>query len=104
MTEQDLDQTKAEALVKSMGVIPNDGALTPLIRAVSAGDKETLRRMFRRLSPQTIYRRFHTPYPSVPAWMLDLMIDVDHRDRESLVVVAGGRYRRPRHVREGERR
>ena len=70
MTEQDLDQTKAEALVKSMGVIPNDAALTPLIRAVSAGDKETLRRMFRRLSPQTIYRRFHTPYPSVPAWML----------------------------------
>ena len=70
--------------------IPNDGALTPVIRAVSARDKEALRRMFCRLSPRTIYRRFHTPYPSVPGWMLDLMMDVDHPDRESLVAVAGG--------------
>ncbi len=70
--------------------IPNDGALTPVIRAVSAGDREALRGMFRRLSARSIYLRFHTPYPSVPGWMLDLMIDVDHRDRESLVAVAGG--------------
>jgi len=78
MTEQD------------MAGIPNDGALTPVIRAVSDGDREALRGMFRRLSPRTIYLRFHTPYPSVPGWMLDLMIDVDHRDRGSLVAVAGG--------------
>ncbi len=74
----------------SMVGVPNDGALTPLIRAVSAGDREALRGMFRRLSARSIYLRFHMPYPSVPGWMLDLMIDVDHRDRESLVAVAGG--------------
>jgi GNAT superfamily N-acetyltransferase len=90
MTEHGLDQTEAEALVKSMVGIPNDGVLTPVIRSVSADDKEALRRMLCRLSPRTIYRRFHTPYPSVPGWMLDLMIDVGHRDRESLVAVAGG--------------
>jgi hypothetical protein len=90
MTEHDLTQTKAEALVKSMVGIPNDGALTPEIRPVSAGDKEALRRMFRRLSSRTIYRRFHTPYPSVPGWMLNLMIDVDYRGAEALVAVAGG--------------
>jgi len=90
MTGHDLTQTKAEALVKSTVRVPNDRALTPVIRAVSAGDKEALRRMFCRLSARSIYRRFHTPYPSVPGWMLDLMIDVDHSDRESLVAVAGG--------------
>ncbi len=90
MTGHDLTQTEAEALVKSTVGIPNDGAPTPVIRSVSAGDKAALRRMFCRLTSQTIYRRFHTPYPSVPGWMLDLMIDVDHRDREALVAVAGG--------------
>ena len=73
----------------SMVGVPNDGALTPVIRSVSAGDREAMRGMFCRLSPRTIYLRFHTPYPSVPGWMLDLMIDVDHRDGGSLVAVAG---------------
>lgn len=90
MTEQDLTQTKAEAIVKSLVGIPNDGALTLVIRSVTAGDKEALRRMFCRLSSRTIYRRFLTPYPSVPGWMLDLMIDVDYRVGEALVAGAGG--------------
>ena len=43
--------------------------------------------MLSRLSPETIYRRFHLPYPNVPEWMLALMLDVDHHDKEVLVAV-----------------
>ena len=46
--------------------------------------------MFSRASPETIYRRFHTPYPGVPERTLALMLDVDHHDKESLVAVAEG--------------
>ena len=31
--------------------------------------------MFSRLSSETIYRRFHTPYPRVPEWLLELLMD-----------------------------
>ena len=40
MTEQNLDRTKAEALVTSIVRIPSDEAFTPTIRAVSASDRE----------------------------------------------------------------
>jgi GNAT superfamily N-acetyltransferase len=43
--------------------------------------------MFSRLSSKTIYRRFHLAYPRVPEQMLDLMLDVDHYDKESLIAV-----------------
>jgi GNAT superfamily N-acetyltransferase len=60
------------------------------IRAASSGDGESLRRMFSRVSSETIYRRFHIPYPDVPERMLALMLDVDHHDEESLVAVEEG--------------
>jgi GNAT superfamily N-acetyltransferase len=44
--------------------------------------------MFSRLSPKTIYRRFHLGYSRVPEQMLDLMLDADHCDKEALVAVA----------------
>jgi GNAT superfamily N-acetyltransferase len=44
--------------------------------------------MLARSSPETIYRRFHIPYPEVPEWMLALMLGTDHHDKESLVAVA----------------
>jgi GNAT superfamily N-acetyltransferase len=59
------------------------------IRVATPRDGERLRRMFSRASSETIYRRFHIPYPNVPEWMLDRMLDVDHHDREALVAVAG---------------
>ena len=46
--------------------------------------------MFSRVSPETIYRRFHVPYPDVPERTLALMLGVDHHDKESLVAVAEG--------------
>jgi GNAT superfamily N-acetyltransferase len=59
------------------------------VRAVSPGDEDPLRRMFSRLSQQTIYRRFHLPYPRVPEWAVALFTGVDRYQGESLVAVAG---------------
>ena len=58
------------------------------IRVATPWDGERLRGMFSRVSSETIYRRFHIPYPDVPERTLALMLDVDHHDKESLVAVA----------------
>jgi GNAT superfamily N-acetyltransferase len=60
------------------------------IRVATPRDHERLRGMFSRTSSETIYRRFHMPYPNVPGWMLALMLDADHHDKEALVAVAEG--------------
>ena len=39
-------------------------------RNLSAGDGPGLRAMLGRLGQDTIYKRFHTPYPRVPESML----------------------------------
>lgn len=44
-------------------------------------------RMLSRISPRTIYERFHAPYPRVPGWALAGMVEADHHDKEALVVV-----------------
>jgi hypothetical protein len=36
------------------------------IRVATGHGREKLRGMFARSSPQTIYKRFHIPYPDVP--------------------------------------
>ncbi len=58
------------------------------IRVATPWDAERLRAMFSRVSPETIYRRFHIPYPDVPERTLALMLGVDHHDKEFLVAVA----------------
>jgi acetyltransferase len=58
------------------------------IRVATAYDGEKLRAMFARASYETIYRRFHIPYPEVPEWMVAMMLGTDHHDREALVAVA----------------
>ncbi|HEX2728131.1 MAG TPA: GNAT family N-acetyltransferase [Rubrobacteraceae bacterium] len=60
------------------------------IRAASPEDFEPLRRMFARLSPKSMYQRFHSPFPVVPEWALEHAVHVDHDARESLVAVLGG--------------
>jgi hypothetical protein len=39
------------------------------VRVVSLEDEEKLRRMVCPLWRETIYRRFHAPYPRVPGWV-----------------------------------
>jgi GNAT superfamily N-acetyltransferase len=58
------------------------------VRVATGHDREMLRGMFDRSSPETIYRRFHIPYRKVPEWMLSLMLGTDHLDKEVLVAVA----------------
>jgi GNAT superfamily N-acetyltransferase len=58
------------------------------IRIATGHDGEKLRAMFARSSPETIYQRFHIPYPEVPRWMVSLMLRTDHLDKEVLVAVA----------------
>ena len=58
------------------------------VRAATPHDKEKLRQRLSRLPPQTIHWRFHHAYPRVPEQLLDLMLDVDHYDKESLLALA----------------
>lgn len=60
------------------------------IRVATPQDSEGLRGIFSRSSSETIHRRFHTPFPSVPEWMVALMLDADRTDKECLVAVADG--------------
>ena len=60
------------------------------IRTATPQDIDGLRGMFSRSSARTIHLRFHTPFPSVPEWMLALMSSADRTDREFLVAVADG--------------
>jgi GNAT superfamily N-acetyltransferase len=61
-----------------------------LVRTVSPGDEEGLGEMLSRLSQESIYLRFHAPYPRVPGWAVASFADTNRRDGESLVAVADG--------------
>jgi RimJ/RimL family protein N-acetyltransferase len=53
-------------------------------------DGEALRRLFYRLSPETIYRRFHSPVVRPEQAHPERLLDVDHYDREAVVAVVDG--------------
>jgi RimJ/RimL family protein N-acetyltransferase len=53
-------------------------------------DREPLRRLFYRLSPETLYRRFTSPIARPDQVRPDRLLDVDHRDREAIVAVDDG--------------
>ena len=68
-----------------------------LIQAAGAGhvglarlertDRVPLRRFFFRLSPETLYRRFHSPIVRPEQAYPERLLDVDHHDREAVVAV-----------------
>ncbi len=60
-----------------------------VVRPVEAGDAERVRRLFARLSPESVYRRFFTLFPTPPASILHHLVAVDHRDHEALAVLDG---------------
>jgi RimJ/RimL family protein N-acetyltransferase len=53
-------------------------------------DGEALRRMFFRLSPASVYRRFHSPIVRPEQAHPERLLDVDHHDREAVVAVVDG--------------
>jgi RimJ/RimL family protein N-acetyltransferase len=53
-------------------------------------DGEPLRRLFYRLSPETIYRRFLSPLARPEQARPERLLDLDHCDREAVAAVVDG--------------
>jgi RimJ/RimL family protein N-acetyltransferase len=53
-------------------------------------DGEPLQRLFYRLSPETIYRRFLSPLARPDQARPERLLDLDHRDREAVAAVVDG--------------
>jgi GNAT superfamily N-acetyltransferase len=59
------------------------------VRAIEPEDAERLRRMFFRLSPETVYLRFFRPVRAPSDKNLEFLSTVDHDAREAVVAVVG---------------
>src|SRR3954469_25860308 len=59
-------------------------------RPVHPDDAVRFRRMWPRLSPDTVYRRFHSPLRSLPPETVDRLATVDHDVREAVAGDVGG--------------
>jgi len=57
------------------------------IRRLRHSDNELLLRGFRRLSPESRYRRFLAPTPTLSGRTLRYLVEIDHRDHEALIAV-----------------
>ena len=57
---------------------------------LESSDGAELRRLFHRLSPETIYRRFHSPLARPEQAQPGRLLDIDHHDREA--VAEGSRW------------
>ncbi|HEX2039996.1 MAG TPA: GNAT family N-acetyltransferase [Acidimicrobiales bacterium] len=62
----------------------------PVIRPIRPEDAAALARLFERLSPETVYRRFHQPMRRPRPAMLAYFANVDHRRRDALVAEVDG--------------
>lgn len=65
------------------------GRQTRLARLESSDGVE-LRQFFYQLSPETIYRRFHSPLARPEQAQPKRLLDIDHHDREAVVAVLDG--------------
>jgi RimJ/RimL family protein N-acetyltransferase len=66
------------------------GAGSAVLARLEPSDGEALRRLFYRLSPETIYRRFHSPIVRPDQAQPRRLLDIDHHDREAVVAVVDG--------------
>jgi GNAT superfamily N-acetyltransferase len=71
-------------------IVDLDDGSTVTIRAIDLSDAFRLRRMFERLSPETVYHRFFAPIPPPRAETLMHLAAVDHDRREALVALYAG--------------
>lgn len=75
---------------------------TVQIRPLTAGDRARLVDLFARLSPTTVYRRFHQPVAGVGSAFLDRLLDLDGSAKVALAATYGddligvARYHQPR--------
>jgi acyl-CoA synthetase (NDP forming)/GNAT superfamily N-acetyltransferase len=84
---------------KSADVLLSDGTAAHL-RQIGPADAPAILEFHSRMSDRTRYLRYFSPYPRIPERDLERFVNVDHRDREAFVIVAGprimavGRYER----------
>ena len=57
------------------------------IRRLRDSDSELLVRGFRRLSPESRYRRFLAPTPKLSEGIVRYLVEIDHRDHEALIAL-----------------
>lgn len=68
------------------------------IRIIRPDDAARLERLFYRLSPESVYRRFFTLYTTPPPGVMCRLVEVDHDTRDAAValmddeIVGVGRY------------
>jgi acyl-CoA synthetase (NDP forming)/GNAT superfamily N-acetyltransferase len=77
-------------MVRPADVLLSDGT-TVHIRPIRPEDAESIVAMHARFSENTRYMRFFSPYPRIPERDLKRFVNVDHHDREALVVASGDR-------------
>jgi GNAT superfamily N-acetyltransferase len=56
-------------------------------RPIGPHDRETLQRGVEALSPESRYKRFLSPTPTLSSSQLDYLVNVDHHDHEALVAM-----------------
>jgi GNAT superfamily N-acetyltransferase len=59
-------------------------------RPVQPDDAALFGRLWPRLSPDTVYRRFHSPLHDLPPETVRRLVTVDHDQREAVAAVVGG--------------
>ena len=59
-------------------------------RPVQPDDRVLFRRLWPRLSRDTVYRRFHSPLHGLPPEAVERLVTVDHDLREAVVALVGG--------------
>ena len=59
-------------------------------RAVQPDDAALFGRLWPRLSPDTVYRRFHSPIHWLPPETVRRLVTVDHDRREAVAAIVGG--------------
>lgn len=64
-----------------------DDGTEVVFRAILPEDRDRLERLFHRLSPEALYRRFFTPVPRPNPAMLDYLVTVDYVNRLAIVAV-----------------
>lgn len=61
----------------------------PGLATLEPSDRELVARLFRRLSPDSVYRRFFSPSPR-PDQFVASVLRTDHHDREAVAATDGG--------------
>src|SRR4051812_19099348 len=75
-------------VIEPADVLLADGS-TVHLRPIRPEDAGAIVALHSRFSVRTRYLRYFSPYPRIPERDLARFVNVDHRDREALVVSAG---------------